>query len=719
MNTEQMAGEVGVKKKLLNTKRNQRNDGGSPERRAFKNDFLYDDMEYFNNTLAVPASWLIDEGIMSEDNYRNLTNRNRINVVRRGCRNTPALVAYDSMPERFKSEISKRIGGDPYKQAQINQLEIRIEPNIIASDFFDNYKLTDGRNLPKETRREYYANAIVLDAIHTLINDKRSKHSALGHKTSRAWEQISEAVQELDRSKYPHALPANFRRLEERYKKYMKEGVESLIHKNFTNKNAAKVDDDVKEAVLAELLADPRNLDNAQVARFYNTMSGAAGWKSITAATVANWRDEFDTNIYAGRRGSVAFSNKKGMQVKRSAPSCPLYFWTMDGWDVELLFQKTETNKNTGYSNTTYHHRVTVVVVLDAMNKYPVGYAIGLHESPDLIKMALRNAAKHTQELFGKMYRTHQVQSDRYQIKNLTPFYEIIADKSTPARAKNSKAKIIEPYFNHLNKDYCQLQTNWAGFGITSKKESQPNNEYLNKYKKDFPDYDGVCAQVVDIIEKERAAKLEQYLQKWSEMPEADKVEFKTENYLLAFGETLKHSRTDKETTVMMQDNGIKVTINGIKHEYDCFDLALRDHYSTQWKIKYDPSDVSKVLAVNADETLRFILDEKYVQPMALKDRKPGDSGELQKVREFNASLDKQAIDFRAQNIEKMASVMPLMLQNDTLGKLMLTDSHGQHKDRRNDSRRDKSQEPRTKIQNRAVDVEVEDEETDFRLNKY
>lgn len=690
-------------------------------------------MEYYNNTLTVEVNWLVSEGIISAENLRQLSSRDRVNVVRRGCRNTPALVAYDSMPERFKSKISKRVGGDPYKQAQINQLEIRIEANVRTNDFFEDYKLTDGRNLPKETRREYYTNAIVLDAIKRMINDKKSKRSSLGHETTRGWDKISEYVQELDRSKYPHSLPANSRRLEEKYsvynmtiptKKHTRVGIESLIHKNFMNKNAGIVaGDDVKEAVLAELLADPRNLDNAQVMKFYNIFAETTGAKKITAATVANWRDKFDTNIYAGRRGSVAFSNKKSMQVKRSAPSCPLYFWTMDGWDVELLFQKVTTRivkdkitkEEREYATTTYHHRPTVVVVLDAFNKYPVGYAIGIHESPDLIKMALRNAAKHTQELFGTMYRTHQVQSDRYQIKNLTPYYEIIADKSTPARAKNAKSKIIEPFFKHLNKSYCQLQANWGGFGIQSKKDSQPNDEFLNKYKKDFPDYDGVSAQVVEMMEQERAAKLEQYLQKWSEMPEEDKVEFKTENFLLAFGETLKHSKTDKETTVMMQDNGIKVTINGIKREYDCFDLTLRDHYSTQWKIKYDPTDVSKVLAVNADESLRFMLEEKYVQPMALKDRKPGDSGELQKVRDFNASLEKQAIDFRTQNIEKMGAVMPLMLQNDTLKKLMITDSHGQHKDRRNDDRRATPKSPKGDLKSRAVDVSTEDEETDFR----
>jgi len=85
---------------------------------------------------------------------------------------------------------------------------------------------------------------------------------------------------------------------------------------------------------------------------------------------------------------------------------------------------------------------------------------------------------------------------------------------------------------------------------------------------------------------------------------------------------------------------------------------------------------------------LRFLLEKPYVQPMALKDRKPGDSGELQRVREFNASLEKQVADFREQNILKMASIVPVMLQNETLQKFCLTDSEGQHKNNRNANRK-------------------------------
>ena len=67
-------------------------------------------MEFFNNTLAIEANWLVDEGVMTTDQYDHAVKRKQVNVVRRGCRNTPALVAYDSMPERFKQAVRERVG---------------------------------------------------------------------------------------------------------------------------------------------------------------------------------------------------------------------------------------------------------------------------------------------------------------------------------------------------------------------------------------------------------------------------------------------------------------------------------------------------------------------------------------------------------------------------------------------------------------------------------
>jgi hypothetical protein len=626
-------------------------------------------MEYYKNILCVEASWLIDNRILTKYQYEHMLRKNKLRVVRRACRYTPALVSYESLPERYKPAVREVLGCDPHEAAKKSLIEERIQHNGEIATYFDEYELPDGRNLPKETRAEYYANAIVLDAIGRLLADKVQMRKSRGGRIKHNWKEISEGVQELDRTKYPHTLPANFRRLEEKFRQYKKDGLECLIHKNFLNKNAARVNDEIKESYLVELLGSDRNLDNAQVARLYNMIAGEMGWKKISTATVAIWREKMETTTYAGRRGAVAFSNTKAMQVKRKAPTAPLLFWTLDGWDVELLYQETTGGK------TTYHHRPTVVVVLDACLKYPIGYAVGTHETPQLTQAALRNAAKHTKELFGNMYRAHQIQSDRYAIKTMMPYYETLADKVTPARAKNAKAKIIEPYFNSINRKWCQMLPNWSGFGITSDREKQPNIEYLNKYKTQFPDFDGVCKQVEMIIAREREEKLERYMELWNELDESKKIVLSEESYLLKFGETTGR-------TILLQPSGLHPTIMGQRRDYDCFDLTFRDHASTKWRVMYDPEDLTKVLAVNENESLRYMLEEKYIQPMALAERKEGDSEQLKRVNDYNAEQVKMITERRAKSgtIVREHLSKHNLVENETLKRLLITDSDGQHK---------------------------------------
>lgn len=628
--------------------------------------------ETFGNAIAVPVRQIIDAGIISKSNYDKLVRIKKVKILQRGCLGTPALADFSSFPERFR-RVMENVFGDPNAERSKNALDEFLGQDTKAIEYFSSYEIDDNRYLPADTIKEYYANACVLNAIHLLLNSRRSLQKMCGGSVKAYWPTIAKNVMDLDREQYPHSLPMNDRRLKDRYNQYQKGGYEVLIHRNFCNKNSAKVAEDAQQALMIELLANPNNFDNAQVATLYNSVATGMKWKDITPAGVAVWRKKYDTEIYAGRRGSTAFRNLKTMQVKRSAPTAPLYFWTMDGWDVELLYQKTENGR------TTYHHRPTVVVVLDAYCKYPIGYALGTHETPELIAAALRNAAKHTAELFGSdcMYRTNQLQSDRYAIKTMTPLYEVLADKVTPARAKNAKAKIIEPYFNSINKKYCQLQANWSGFGITSDREKQPNVEFLNKFKSSFPDYDGVCAQVAMILERERAEKREQMLQAWANMSDSDKLELTTESYLLNFGQV-----TGKRN--IMEGSGLNITINGVKRSYDCFDLAWRKYTTQRWEVRYDPEDLGKVLAVNEDASLRFVLEEKYIQPMALKDRKPGDSGELQRVRDYNEKLENYIIDQNANRVKHLAPVIEMLPQLDTLSKLMITDSKGQHKNQRN-----------------------------------
>ncbi len=620
-------------------------------------------MQYFNNILTVEAGWMIEQGVMTSENYRQMSHRGDIQVVRRACRNTPALVAYDSMPDRYKKAIVERVG-DPRKQARQNVLEGLIEHSAAATTFFEDYMIDDDRHLPADKRREYYTNAVVLDGVKRLIESRNSKRKALGNRATRFWDEISQAVQELDLTKWPHTLPANARSLERKYQRYLAEGYGSLVHKAYQNgsKNAAKVADENQKAMLVTFMSDPRNLDNEQVARLYNMVAQQMDWKKITASAVAVWRDKCDDLIFARRHGAEKYRAGREMQVKRSAPTRPLLFWTMDGWDVELLYQHKPDK-----GATTYHNRLTMVVVLDGCCRYPIGFAVGKNESPALIREALRDAERETQRLFGRMYRVGQIQSDHFAMKNLSPTYQAVADKVTPARVKNAKAKPIEAWFNYFNKKYCQMQTNWSGFGITSRKELQPNTEYITKYKHQFPDFEGCVKQIVGFIQAERAELETAYVAQF----EAEGLtELKTAQYLMAFGESTGERR------YLLQGCGIRCTIGTRKMDYDCFDTHFRKYPSTRWQLRYDPEDLHYAVAVNEDESLQFTLEEKYIQPMALADRKEGDARELQRVMDFNHRKEQELMD----ELTPMEDRARELLEQTTLSKLLITDSRGQHK---------------------------------------
>ena len=91
-------------------------------------------MQYYNNILAIETRWLLDNNIMTISNYQNLTHRHDIQVVRRACAGTPALVAFESLPERFKTKVLQLVP-DPYRAAKTNALEECIEASAEIAEF--------------------------------------------------------------------------------------------------------------------------------------------------------------------------------------------------------------------------------------------------------------------------------------------------------------------------------------------------------------------------------------------------------------------------------------------------------------------------------------------------------------------------------------------------------------------------------------------------------
>lgn len=665
--------------------------------------------QFYNNTLTIPAKALYDDlGVISESNYKHLCSNGKINkvVTARGLGNR-ALVEFDSIPERFRVQIVKILGYPPKKNTQ-NLILNFYKDDYEAVDFFAYYLLDDYRTLSTEKQEEYVKNAQMLQAVEQYVKETvsfvRSRNGKRG--LTEIWKDAATAVAEV-KEQTGHSLPKSSRRLKEKLEEFKKDGYSSLVSDNFGNKKAVKVKDDNQEALLRTLLRDHRTLDNEQIAVIYNAVAKIQQFPELTASTIGNYRKKWNLLVMAGTKGEKGFDNKIAMHVKRSAPTSPMLFWTVDGWDAELLYQKSVTTLK-GANTTTYHNRLTMVVVLDPSVKYPVGYAIGTHENADLIKAALRNAVQHTEELFGAKHKVLQIQADNYAKKEMTSFYEFVSDKFTPAKVGNAKSKVIEPWFKHFNKTYCQLAPNWSGQGVKSK--VQPNDEYLNKIRHSFPDELGCRMQLERMIEMERERLKDEYLKAYSEMPADAKKQISQQEYLLHFGETTGF-------TNKLSHNGLHVAINGKKMEYDSFDINFRMNAHLNWTIKFDSNDLTQVLAHNEEQNISFLLDQKYVQPMALYDRQEGDGEELQKVRNFNQKAKEIVLETQA---EDSRIVNQMFIQNpeldNTLAKMVIVDSRGQHKDQRNSKRLEpakklleKQEKKAEKIQQQSWDKEQDD----------
>lgn len=473
-------------------------------------------------------------------------------------------------------------------------------------------------------------------------------------------------------------LPTAYCKLRLKIREYMQQGPSCCLDlRGQGNKNAAKVYNEEQTAVLRTICGRGASYNSQQVADMYNMVAETRGWDKISRRSALNYMNEYHLIVKAGRDGSEAFRNKLSMQIRRKRPTEAMSFWSLDGWTVELYYQK-EVKDNKGKVIRTYQNRLTAVIVLDATCDYPVGYAIGECESVSLIQAAVKNAIDHCQDILGNRYRPYQIQSDHYGIKSMGTIYQDTAEYFTPARVKNAKSKPIERYFLYLNREYCQKRFgnyNWSGYGITARKSSQPNIDLLNYNKTHFPDKEGVINQIHLIISEERKKKQGTWLDAWNRMPAEDRLPMDRETYLLRFG--FRNERTKR-----LEAGCLEPTILGEKRPYDTFDLNFRKNPLQSWTVLYDDRDLSSILVVDDTEKQRFLLDAVYEQPMALRDRKPGDFEALRKVDEYNKQVLEPAV---INTITDDADIISRMFEQtpELEGKqayTMLTDSRGQQK---------------------------------------
>lgn len=582
------------------------------------------------------------------------------------------LVQYEALRPKDKEKLTAQFG-NPYEYIAKEPIRKMLQLDDAAERFYKDHRYDTDKELPFEHRVKYTTAASWLNLLIKLNEDKRIIKKELNLTLERFWSSVCEIIKadKID-------LPFSYRRLLAKIDEYKESGYAILIDWRFGNKLSAKIgktetgfDETVYNkqiALIRKAASMPNNFDAMQIASAVNTVFQKHNWPTISHGTVYNVCKENGHLTLPGRRGKREYNNQLQMQHLRKRPQFPLYYFTLDGWTVELLYQE----------GNTYNNRLVIVVVLDAMNNYPVGYAIGDRENTDLIRQANRNASLHINELFGGYYQPRQLQSDNYGLKNLTPFYQAMAHLHTPAAVGNAKSKVIEPYFNYLNKKYCQRFPNWSGFNVTSAKGNQPNAEFLNAIKTTFPSKEGVIAQIEMFITQERKIKIEEYMQGWQAMPEQGKISLSIMDRLMVFGKPTGYSNT-------ITGMGLTVTIGGEKIVYDSFDSNFRANQHLKWQVVYDECDLSSILVISEDNKRRFVLDSKRALPMDVHSMVPEDHAYRNRINNFNKERKEEIIQTYITDNETVAELIgntPLNLNDfdEAALKLMFT-TGGQQKE--------------------------------------
>lgn len=223
-------------------------------------------LEYYGKVACVGYDDLVGSGIMTAGNLQKMAQRGRLEIVRRGGGSSKnyALIAVDSLPEKYKAEVKKM-----YPEGNRTRLTEWVKKNYerdaaAYSFFFD--KRNTGVDLPAEKVKEYTVNASVLNCCIRLYNRASVCQKMFGNRYN--WEEMA-AVIDCLRDLYGHTLPASTLRFRKKVAAYKRDGYISLVSGKFGNQSARKVDHRTERLILG-IAVLPNKPFNTTVAEMYN-----------------------------------------------------------------------------------------------------------------------------------------------------------------------------------------------------------------------------------------------------------------------------------------------------------------------------------------------------------------------------------------------------------------------------------------------------------------
>lgn len=608
--------------------------------------------EYHNNILCVHGGWLYKEGdILSKSNYDNLRGRKQIEEKRRACKGTPALIAYESLPKRFKDVIEERIGGHP---RQLINKESALSQKLVfdeqAATYFAQYRNAEGHTLAELKQREYVSTASILNAVGSMaiaIQARRKTRSRMI-----VWEQLTEQVADIDQDAWPHRLPGNARRLKARYKRYKSEGYESLIHGNLANKNSEKIHSDAGVWLLSRWADQVRRVPNlAHLLNEYNEKAVGEGWKLLSQEhgeeTLRNYLNRGDIKHlwYGHRYGDAASKEKFAYQHKTEMPTMRDSLWYADGTKLNFYYRYEDAEGR--WKKAT----CTVYEVMDAYSEVFLGMAVAKTESYevqyDAFKMAIQTA----------MHRPFEVRIDNqggHKKLKKGHFLTDIAKLAINTKPYNGKSKTIESAFGRFQMQNLKKKWYFTGQNVKAKSlEAQQNKEFIARQRiEDFPTLEEALSAYKTLREEWNNAKhhatglsrIDMYVNSTNpQAPSIDELDIVRLMWVLR----------DKQITC--NASGISFDEKKETYDYTVFskpgipDVAwLRRNVDKKFWIRFDPSNMDIINLYEGDrDNLRFVTaaETKILTHRGIQEQEAWESEYYQTIQHLNDEERKAAFD--------------------------------------------------------------------------
>lgn len=270
-------------------------------------------MTYHGDILCCTADELMN--FCSEANYKMMVHRKKIKRIRRACKGTPALIAFDSLPLEYREKLIKLNGGDPAKTVKHQMFCNEIVLDMDAVAFFENYRPA-GEKIDDNRQRQHANEASILNAIAKRLKAHLKRQSS-GSKIGEFWRNACNVLPGI-KSEWPHKLPTTEKNLRKKFDRYMEDGYRSLVNGNYGNQHTRKVNEHLEE-LLKFIYTQSWKPNYMEVHQDY--MAFVSGVKILVnqeTGEVYSPRDYEPISVSTVRAYMNKWSNAVGTQKKRS-----------------------------------------------------------------------------------------------------------------------------------------------------------------------------------------------------------------------------------------------------------------------------------------------------------------------------------------------------------------------------------------------------------------